>query len=509
MTTTRSYMLAVLVAAGLHGPVTAVAACPARPLAACRAAGSASLAIDDRADAAGRRVTLSWKKGPATESGDFGSPDTSTTTSFCLWDAAGLLLSLEVPPAGLCAGLPCWAPLSAGFRYSDPSNGASGLHDVVLKGSAKSTTQIKLDARGVALPALPRTPSGALTAQVVNDHGPVCFEAVFGAERVSTDAKARTSARLDPRAGVPPLPSQGCGQASPPYTPGVSTADSLLHGGLTRTFRVHLPGSYDGRTPVPVVLNLHGGFGSGAQMETSSRITGLSDSAGFVAVSPDGVADPVFGIRTWNAGGCCGYAVSSNVDDVGFVRALLDRLEATACIDRRRVYAQGMSNGAILSHRLACELADRIRAIGPVAGTNMTGTCQPMRPVPVFEIHGSADENVPFAGGAGCGSSGVAYPSVPETIEGWRARAGCREKPARGTDRPDAVCQRFTGCAPGVDVEQCTVNGGGHTWPGGTPPLVPGIGNCPFGLQSQSFVASSELWQFFAAHPAPVVSAAR
>ena len=78
-----------------------------------------------------------------------------------------------------------------------------------------------------------------------------------------------------------------------------------------------------------------------------------------------------------------------------------------------------------------------------------------------------------------------------------------------GTERPDAVCQRFSGCATGVDVEQCTVNDGGHTWPGGTPPLLPGIGDCPFGYQSPSFVASSEIWKFFAAHPSSSVSAAR
>ncbi len=503
--TSSAPILAVL----LCGAVPADAACPDRPLAACRAAGQATLSVDDRADPAGRRVTLAWKKGPATAVADFGDPTASTTTSFCLWDEAGRLLSLDVPPAGDCAGEPCWVSLSSGFRYADASSGSSGVRSIGLKASPKSTTQLKLDARGAALPALPRAPVGALTLQVVNDASPACFEAIFGPGQVSTDARARTSARLDPRAGVPPLPSAGCGSTPPPYPPGVATVDSLVHDGIARTFRVYLPGSYDGLTPRPVVLNLHGGFGSGAQIESSSRITEVANSAGFVAVSPDGVADPVYGIRTWNGGGCCGYAVSANVDDVGFVRALLDRLEATTCIDRRRVYAQGMSNGAILSHRLACELADRIRAIGPVAGTNMAAACAPVRPVPVFEIHGAADQHVPFDGGFGCGASGVAYPSVAETIEGWRARAGCRDKPGRGTDRPDAACQRFSGCAAGVDVEQCTVNGGGHTWPGGTPPLLPGIGNCPFGYQSPSFVASSETWKFFAAHPPASVSAAR
>jgi polyhydroxybutyrate depolymerase len=286
-----------------------------------------------------------------------------------------------------------------------------------------------------------------------------------------------------------------------PYPLGVATADSLVHRGVTRTFRVYLPGSYDRSTPRPVVLNFHGGFGSGAQQEASARITEVANEAGFIAVSPDGVPDPVLGIRSWNGGGCCGYAMNSNVDDVGFVRALLDRLEVTACIDRRRVYAQGISNGAILSHRLACELADRIRAIGPVAGTDMTASCEPTRPVPVLEIHGSADPFVPYGGGLGCGPGGIAYASVPETIEGWRTRGGCSDKSVPGAPRPESTCDRFPGCAAGVDVEQCTVTNGGHVWPGGTAPLGSGIGGCAFGYQSQTFVASSELWNFFAAHP--------
>lgn len=511
MTSTRRVLLSLVALAGVgvsHEPVPAAASCPGRPLAACRVAGQASFVIDDRADVAGRRVTLAWKKGPATEAADFGSPTAATTTSLCAWDAAGLLLSLDVPPGGACAGRPCWTTSTSGFRYSDPSNASAGVHAVVLKGSAKSTTQLKFDARGTALPDVPRTPAGPLTVQLVNDGGPVCFEAVFGADRVVTDSKSRTTAKLDTGGGVPPLPSEGCGQQAPPYPPGVATADSLPHGGVARTFRVFLPGSYDGVSPLPVVLNLHGGFGSGAQQEASARITELASSAGFVAVSPDGVPDPVFGIRSWNGGGCCGFAMNSKVDDVGFVRALLDRLEATTCIDRRRVYAQGISNGAILSHRLACELADRIRAIGPVAGTNMAAACEPTRPVPVFEVHGSADPFVPYAGGLGCGPGGVAYASVPETLDGWRTRGGCRDKPAPAAARPDAVCERFPGCAAGVDVEQCTVTDGGHVWPGGTAPLVSGIGSCAFGWQSQSFVASSEIWKFFAAHPPSSTSTA-
>lgn len=502
MSSLRPAATSLLVVAGLVlGPAIALAGCPDRPIAACRAAGQATLTIDDAADVTRRRVKLVYRRGPATTQAAFGSPPTSTTTSLCIWDDAGSLLTLDVPPATQCAGEPCWSSLRDGFLYDDPSSSASGIRSMLLKGSSRPMTQIVFDGRGAALPDLPRSPTGSITAQIVRDDGAICFEALFDAASVSRTGAARTSARLGARSGIPPLPSSGCGQAAPPYPLGSSTIDALVHDALTRTFRVYLPASYDGSTPIPVVLNFHGGFGSGAQQEASSRITELAGSAGFIAVSPDGVPDPTYGIRTWNGGGCCGYAMNSNVDDVGFVRALIDHLEATLCIDRRRVYAQGMSNGAILSHRLGCELADRIRAIGPVAGTNMTAPCEPTRPVPVREIHGSADAFVPYAGGLGCGPGGIAYASVPNTLDGWRVRAACRTATGRSVARGDAVCTGFGGCAAGVDVDQCIVANGGHAWPGGTAPVVPGIGSCLFGYQSQTFSASEQLWSFFAAHP--------
>lgn len=225
---------------------------------------------------------------------------------------------------------------------------------------------------------------------------------------------------------MPPLPSAGCGAPLAVYAAGVSTVDSLVHDGLMRSFRVYVPPSYDpsGGTLAPVVLLLHGGFGSGAQIESSSRILEVADANGFIVVSPDGVAGPG-GVRTWNGGGCCGYAVTNNIDDVGFMSALVDRLEANLCLDRRRTYAAGMSNGAIMSHRLACDLAGRIRAVGSVSGAMMADPCAPVRPLPVIEIHGTGDLNVPYDGGMGCGAAGVPFPSVDETVSGWRARDGC------------------------------------------------------------------------------------
>lgn len=292
------------------------------------------------------------------------------------------------------------------------------------------------------------------------------------------------------------LPSAGCGSGGTAYPAGTTTIGEVVHGGLTRTFRVHVPPGYDGMAPRPIVLMFHGGGGSARQFEeTSSGMSPIADREGFVAVYPDGTGR----IQTWNGGGCCGSAVSGNVDDVGFTSAMLDHLEATLCIDRHRVFASGMSNGAIMSHRLGCELSERIAAIAPVAGTEMSPTCTPPRTVAVMHTHGSADGHVPFDGGEGCGPAGVPFASVPATMERRRLLNGCDATTSRVFEQGDGTCEGYDGCDEGADVVLCTIAGGGHSWPGGEP--AAGLIPCPAnGGQSTTFLASEAIWQFFAAH---------
>jgi polyhydroxybutyrate depolymerase len=298
-----------------------------------------------------------------------------------------------------------------------------------------------------------------------------------------------------PDAAVAPLPSAGCARGARP----AEGAHDLDVAGLARSYRVHAPPADDGRTPLPLVLMFHGGGGSGRQFEqASSRMDAVADAHDFFAVYPDGTGV----LRTWNGVGCCGYAVENDVDDLGFVRALLDELAQTACIDLRRIYASGMSNGGIFSHRLGCELSERIAAIAPVAGTNLTLDCSPARPVPVLHIHGSADGHVPYDGGVGCGPSTADFSSVPDTLAGWEARNGCGTERATYLEQGDGRCTRALGCRDGADVVLCVVEGGGHNWPGGDPPadLVACPGN---GGQSSSFSASEVAWRFFSEHALP------
>jgi polyhydroxybutyrate depolymerase len=300
------------------------------------------------------------------------------------------------------------------------------------------------------------------------------------------------------------LPSAGCElTGSRAYAPG-TTLGSLEHAGATRSFRVRVPPNATGSEARPLVLLFHGGGGSARQLQqASSRFDTVADRKRVIAVYPDGTG----ALKTWNGEGCCGSAAANDIDDVGFVRALLDHLEASLCIDQRRIYATGMSNGAILSHRLGCELTDRIAAIAPVAGTNMASACAPARPLAVLQIHGTADGHVPWDGGFGCGPANVAFTSVQKTLADWRERNACAARTEIDASGPfgaakgEVSCEVARNCSAGADVALCSVRDGGHNWPGGEPPA--GLVACPGNGGQSTWSASEAVWHFFAAHARP------
>lgn len=288
-----------------------------------------------------------------------------------------------------------------------------------------------------------------------------------------------------------------------------------------RDFLLHLPADYDASGAYPLVVALHGGGGDKEGMNRLTCgdgdeadpgcLTEVAEREGFVVVYPDGVANGL-GFRTWNHGGDaeglqCPHACEEGIDDVAYVAALLDEVQRVASVDPKRVYVTGFSNGGGMSHRLACELAGRIAAIAPVGGANqfaLSHACAPARPVPVLQIHGSADPCWPYDGGPGSclavqdGTYAAAEASVIGTADapGWALRNGCEPAPASTTlpddDGDGAVTteRRFVGCD--AEVILMTVDGAGHTWPGGHQYLeVEEIG----GL-SRDFRASERIWQF-------------
>jgi polyhydroxybutyrate depolymerase len=267
--------------------------------------------------------------------------------------------------------------------------------------------------------------------------------------------------------------------------PDADTVWTIMSGGIPRVVNVHVPGGYDPARGTALVVNFHGFTSDAPQEAILSLMNDKAEDAGFIVMYPYGTGSPL----SWNAGACCGTAAASEVDDIQFVRDILDRAQSELCIDPARVYATGMSNGGFLSHRIGCELADRFAAIAPVAGVLGIDRCTPSRPVPVIEFHGTDDTLVPWDG-----SESLGFPSVMDTFHGWAQRDGCTGEPAQTYAHGDATCQTYSQCAAGAEVTLCTIDGGGHTWPGGTP--VPSLG-----VTSTDINATDAMWSFFAAHP--------
>lgn len=266
-----------------------------------------------------------------------------------------------------------------------------------------------------------------------------------------------------------------------------------------RQVLVHLPTGYRADRPTPLVLAFHGGGGHAEHMAEHYGLRQKADEAGFIVAFPNGDSRfPGGKLATWNAGGCCGDARDKGVDDVAFARAVVAALQAKYAIDAGRVFATGMSNGGMLSHRLACEAADVFRAVAAVAGTDATRSCTPSRPVSVLHIHAQDDSHVLFNGGAGPDafrdrSKVMDFVSVPETMARWAQRNQCPAPPQRTLSVPGAWCETQTGCAGGVRVQLCVTETGGHAWPG----VEHGRRNKP--AASQALNANDTLWRFFEA----------
>jgi polyhydroxybutyrate depolymerase len=274
------------------------------------------------------------------------------------------------------------------------------------------------------------------------------------------------------------------------------TLHTLTHGGRERSYITYVPASANGKEPIPLVFVLHGGTGNAQSAIRMSGFNEITERNGFIAVYPNGtgrLSDEK--LLTWNGGACCGYAQEEDVDDVGFMRAIVAELQSQTAIDAKRIYATGMSNGGILSHRLACEAADLFAAIAPVSGTLNFPPCNPSQPVSVIEFHGTEDQHVPYDGGYGPKSIvNVDFTSVQYSVGFWVSFDGCSSQP-QTISFNDIRHEIWTGCADSTSVELYTIIGGGHSWPGGPGGLV------SLDKPTTTISASELIWEFFAAHP--------
>jgi polyhydroxybutyrate depolymerase len=281
----------------------------------------------------------------------------------------------------------------------------------------------------------------------------------------------------------------------------------LLSGGLDRTYHLYRPASLAPAASAPLVVMLHGGYGSGTQAERAYGWDREADAHGFIVAYPDGIG------RSWNAGMCCGSARTRNIDDVGFVTAMVRAVEADYHADPRRIYVTGMSNGAMMTYRIACEAPFAIAAIGPVAGTLDMPACVGAQRLPVMEIHGLQDRHVPFSGGVGINHpQPQPFPSVPSTLAVWQRADGCAGTPARETR--GVVTTTLWPCRNGTRVELVTIANAGHEWPGsvkGARGAILGrlLHIAPADPVSDAFDATDLLWDFFRSAPAPIESARR
>ncbi|MEZ0396301.1 MAG: PHB depolymerase family esterase [Anaerolineales bacterium] len=298
------------------------------------------------------------------------------------------------------------------------------------------------------------------------------------------------------------LAAMACGTIASTPSPTESVSDSppigdsehtLMVGGLERSYVLHIPPTYDPSRPTPLVLAFHGITLDAYEMMRISGLNAQSDAAGFIVVYPNAYGEQ----RSWNGGHCCGEAARAGTDDVGFVRALLEELDSHLNLDRGRIYATGFSNGAILTYRLGCEMADQIAAIAPVSATQAQEdkeACHPSRPLPVIHFHGTADEPNPYEGGVTPG--GVHFISVSDQIVFWVSANGCPTQ-AQQTVSGSIVHDVFAPCQGGATVELYTIVGGRHAWPGGQAVSL------RMGQPTMEISATALMWEFFTAHPMP------
>ena len=228
---------------------------------------------------------------------------------------------------------------------------------------------------------------------------------------------------------------------------------------LTRRYIAWLPTVHKNKSPRPVVLAFHAGFGAPEGFEEHTALHHAKEAERFIIVYPEGYK------RSWNAGDCCGPAMRENINDRKFVLAILDDLESFVAIDRRRIYATGFSNGARFCYFLAGTMADVITAIAPAGGAILT-EYYPARPVPIFHIHGLDDKWAPYRGGVSVWKNVPLHEPIEKGIEFWRRVAGAstesRDSPFGGI----GDCITYSGATDGTRVQLCRIPGLGHHWPG-------------------------------------------
>lgn len=270
--------------------------------------------------------------------------------------------------------------------------------------------------------------------------------------------------------------------------PGTTSTHEFRSGLLKRSYRLYIPSSYQAGKPMPLLVALHGGLGTGKNMQDVSGFDRVADARGVIVAYPDGLT------RAWNAGTCCAKPMENGVNDVLFMKNLVEDVKKKAAVDAARVYGAGFSNGAMLVHRVACEAPGTFTAIAAVAGGIMVKDCKPGRGTPALLIQGRADPRIPWDGGE---FEGNFRPSMKDIVANLKTRNGCSAEEVVVERNEVVTCTMLKGCAKGNDVQWCGLAGVGHQWAGGQT-LLPGL----LGKNTDRYNASAKIVDFFLKHPA-------
>jgi polyhydroxybutyrate depolymerase len=265
-----------------------------------------------------------------------------------------------------------------------------------------------------------------------------------------------------------------------------------------RSYIAHIPPGAE--TARPVVINMHGGGSNAAQQQKYSQMDPLADREHFIVVYPNGTGRAHMFV--WNAGTCCGRAPMQRIDDVAFVRSVIDDLGHRTPIDRTRIYATGMSNGSMMSYRLAAEASDLVAAIAPVAGSMVVLNFKPKLPVPIMHMHSVDDPRALYNGGLGLPFPGTQYrvfhQPVEQQLDKWIAFNGCTKTATIArtikSESTSATKYVYGPCKSGATVILWKLTGSGHVWPGSEPRLG---AEKILGKPNMLINADEEMWAFF------------
>jgi polyhydroxybutyrate depolymerase len=249
-----------------------------------------------------------------------------------------------------------------------------------------------------------------------------------------------------------------------------SAASTTLAATDGRPYDVFVPKSYDGSAAVPLIISLHGYTSSGAEQDQYFKLQPLAEQRGFLYIHPDGTKD-ASGNQFWNATDACCDLRGASTDDAAYLLSMIEQVRQKYKVDPKRIYIVGHSNGAFMSYRMACDHADKVAAIVSLAGATFAdpARCKPSQPVSVLQVHGTADNVIPYMGGQ---ILGHAFPSAEKTVSTWASLDGCGETPTAAPTTLDlddtlegdeASVSTFTDCKSGTSVELWSIKDGAHS----------------------------------------------